>query len=326
MDYLSQINIVLYAIKQLDISKLVLKTETSERTGVNFIINKNFQIFISNKETILVNNEHMVDAEIFKIFFKTLENSSNINKIKLFLNKINISIADDVCKYLEKSSLSNLTITGSGMGDEYVIAIGQNLENNLNLRVLKMPNCQITQHGISVLANGLIKNNHLHKLILSSTQHHDSNSVINLEHRNKIGGDGIKDLTNALRKNKTLEILGLQNCQIDNNGFIAIADLIHEKCAIKDLDISENFIDMNIFYKLMKSLKKNSTLEQLNLKNVLDYEYRRKKMHKSELKCFNSLKHNKTLKYLNLEHNFNSAKLKKKLNKVLRHKVVDVRI
>ena len=87
---------------------------------------------------------------------------------------------------------------------------------------------------------------------------------------NKIGNDGLYFLQRGLKTAKSLTYLSLAYCNIDETGIKFLADIIPSSiCSIKTLVLAGNPLKNAGLNILINALNSNTSVEELNLNNIL---------------------------------------------------------
>ena len=87
---------------------------------------------------------------------------------------------------------------------------------------------------------------------------------------NKFGNEGLFQLVNGLKLSKTLTYLSLAYCDINENGIKYITDyLASGSCTIEKLNLQGNALKNAGMNALVQSLVVNTSIEELNINNIL---------------------------------------------------------
>jgi len=124
------------------------------------------------------------------------------------------------------------------------------------LTILDISNNKISAHGIPYIFNGLSINNSIKSLNLSQNNF-------------KKCPTKIAEISYALTKNKTLNILNMSNCKITDKIACEIAKGLEINLGIKTLILSNNFIEDLGAKSIGFSLVKNKNLLELDLSSNL---------------------------------------------------------
>lgn len=243
--------------------------------------------------------------------YYSLPNMLKINKTLKYLNlsSVLLNTDDDAHKTVISSILKYnnileyLILRNNKIRNSSCNLIADNLKENTSLLYLDISNNCIKNKGFKSLVKMLMKNKTLQYISFNSTTLIKKKTCdllgevlqINntLQHLN-LSYNILEDknvIFKSLRKNSTLKYLELSCNQISDCFYLK--EMIMENTTLTHLDLSYNEIDIEIelHYHLINALKKNNTLEYLNISNNL-FSYKEK--------CFiaDMLKTNNSLKYL----------------------------
>jgi len=133
----------------------------------------------------------------------------------------------------------------------------EEFENSFNTVILGLKqNIPITVLSLKINDNGI-------KKIVEALKINKTITRLDLNN-NKISNGGAKALAEALKTNKTLILFNISNNNIGYDGGIAIADALKINTTLLDLNLSENKINDGAVY-IADALKINTTLLKLNL-------------------------------------------------------------
>ena len=174
--------------------------------------------------------------------------------------QIPVLLSSSTCK-LQALSLRNNNIKVEG-----AMALAQGLIDNTSLKLLDLTNNQIGSKGTMLLCEALKGNKCMLSLFLNG---------------NKIGTEGAYAISDLLidSKNNLLELHMAWNliCNTGLNSLFTALAMTNQK--LKFLDISYNFIDINIMHNLRLMIERNCTLKYLSINDL----------HRFNLRAVNSL-------------------------------------
>ena len=181
-----------------------------------------------------------------------LSNNSTFQSIDFSHIKIDCERAAALSQLLHGTTLQELTLSYSKLGDNEVTEISQNLKQNCTLKRFSLSSKNIISHnGTLVLACALKQNSALQELIL-----HDVH----------IGDNGTKAIAQALFNNTTLQTLQLSCNEISDDGVIALAKALEHNSSLQILNLGGNDFSTDGAVALARALYYNSSLQELNLK------------------------------------------------------------
>lgn len=122
----------------------------------------------------------------------------------------------------ESSSLEELNLSGSDIGDEEAHILSKVIRTNRKLKKLHLSHNHIGNAGASALAGALKQNAALEHLDLGS---------------NDIGSDGAAAFSDALCLNKTLAEVDFQKNSIDDDGAVCFAQMLTENMSLQNVHI-----------------------------------------------------------------------------------------
>lgn len=149
--------------------------------------------------------------------------------------------------------MQELFLGGTGMGSAGCEAVAQLLEKTVSLRTLSMPNCDINDEALAMVASSIKKHRGhlpLERLQLSF---------------NKITCRGMESLSNAIWGSSTLSELLLDNNEISDTGVQLIATVIPYVRSLETLDVGFNKIKSPGIKLLMKAVAESRSLKHLSL-------------------------------------------------------------
>ena len=148
------------------------------------------------------------------------------------------------------SSLTNLSLISSSIGDSGAASISQILKDNSSLTDLNLRFNEICASGAASLAEALEGNISLTNLDLSW---------------NSIGLSGAASLAEALEANSSLTKLNLCGNDIGNTGAAPLSQALKASRSLTHLNLSGNKIGASGMALLSRALKANSSLTDLDL-------------------------------------------------------------
>lgn len=149
------------------------------------------------------------------------------------------------------SSLTNLSLISSAIGDSGAASISQILKDNSSLTDLNLRFNDICASGAASLAEALEANSSLTTLNLCG---------------NKIGNTGAAPLSQALKASRSLTHLNLSGNKIGASGMALLSRALKANSSLTDLDLSYNEIGAKGATLLAMSLNFKSSLTHLNLR------------------------------------------------------------
>jgi Ran GTPase-activating protein (RanGAP) involved in mRNA processing and transport len=175
------------------------------------------------------------------------------------INSLAASLLSAVSTKVTFHAMQELFLGGTGMGSTGCHAVARLLANSRSLRVLSLPNCDIGDDELSVLAAS-IKHNKDH-LPIESLQL----SFNRITHR------GLETLTNALWGSVTLKELEVDNNEIGDRGAHHIAAIIPGMRTLEVLDVGFNSIKVAGLNILMKTIAESQCLQSVSISgNAID--------------------------------------------------------
>jgi Ran GTPase-activating protein (RanGAP) involved in mRNA processing and transport len=162
----------------------------------------------------------------------------------------------------DKSSflgMQELFFGGTGMGGSGVSSVARLLEKSSCLRVISLPNCNIGDEEVSMLASGIRPNRG--KLPLETIQL----SFNNMTYK------GLEALINAVWGSSTLRELRLDNNEIGDQGAHQVAAILPVIKTLEVLDVGFNSIKVAGLNTLMKAVAETQNLKSLSVSgNAID--------------------------------------------------------
>jgi Ran GTPase-activating protein (RanGAP) involved in mRNA processing and transport len=149
--------------------------------------------------------------------------------------------------------MQELFFGGTGMGTLGCQAVSRLLEKTSCLRVISLPNCDIGDEEVAMLASSIKANKG--RLPVQSIQL----SFNNMTHK------GLESLTNALWGSTTLRELKLDNNEIGDRGAHQVAAILPALKALEVLDVGFNMIKASGLNVLMKAVAESHQLLSLSV-------------------------------------------------------------
>lgn len=181
-------------------------------------------------------------------------------------------------------SLQVLNLGNNLLEDSHTALISNALKTNTSLKVLGLRHCKISSQGGKALFESLRYNQTLEELDLSLNQNiaidraassslaESSLRLLNLS-ENMIDDAGAKEIAEALRHNKTLEVLhlngydGYDSC-IGDSGCKQIADALRHNCTLRELHLQQNDQMSDAGARFLElAFQFNHMLEVLDIRN-----------------------------------------------------------
>jgi Ran GTPase-activating protein (RanGAP) involved in mRNA processing and transport len=155
--------------------------------------------------------------------------------------------------------MQELFFGGTGMGSAGALSVARLLEKSSCLRVISLPNCNIGDEELSMLASGIRPNRD--KLPLESIQL----SFNNITYK------GLEALINAVWGSSTLRELRLDNNDIGDRGAHQVAAILPVVKTLEVLDVGFNSIKAAGLNTLMKAVAETQHLKSLSVSgNAID--------------------------------------------------------
>ena len=303
------INTIINILKNTKlITELNIPCSKSENTFIKSLINnktlsilkmKNYNVSYEHAQTlalVLTSNKNLIELNL-----KGKRNgnaSSNFILESLRINKV----------------LKCLHLVNCYLRNEGGKAIGQMLKYNKTLIELNIKNNEITAEGGKDIASGLKYNKTLLRLDISSNKiegiddafrSNNTLETLNLS-STYLHNERVYELCNTLKDNVRLKHLILKRNSIKEKGIKGIAELLEINKGLNILDLgANNFFGEERGVEIIRALRKNETLTQLNLSGWYI---------EPSQELLNLLRINKTLTHLNLGYSkINGQELSKGL-------------
>ncbi|KAL0492005.1 hypothetical protein AKO1_010097 [Acrasis kona] len=197
------------------------------------------------------------------ILFGNLKTNYALTNINLMKNNINSTHIADMLDLLKKTNSAcnvkklvldgNILQTYVGGKKKHMNSVGQWIQLCHNLTFLDLNNCGLSEAHITSIGEALDPD--LHKIPLKTL----------LMRSNKLSRTSIKPLTNALKKNSTLEHLDISGNDLGVLGANLVAGMLLENKALLQLNLFGNFIEIEGAIMISEALCSNTTLQILDL-------------------------------------------------------------
>lgn len=153
---------------------------------------------------------------------------------------------------MRNSTLKELDISRSGLGNEGVAKLAEALKHNSTLAKLNIAKNTIGNEGASKLAIALKANHTL--------------TMLDIE-QNKIDDQGAAEFAKALIVNSTLTSLNMGQCKIGLTAFKELVDALKANKTLTTLNLSGAMFNYRseVYCKLLEALMHNSTLTTLDI-------------------------------------------------------------
>jgi Ran GTPase-activating protein (RanGAP) involved in mRNA processing and transport len=149
--------------------------------------------------------------------------------------------------------MQELFLGGTGMGSVGCQAVSRLLQKSRSIRVISLPNCDIGDEEVAMLA-------------ASIKQNKDRLPIVSIQLSfNKITHKGLESLTNALWGSTTLKELEVDNNEIGDQGAHHIAAVVPGMSALRVLDVGFNSIKAAGINVLMKTIAESEYLESFSI-------------------------------------------------------------
>ena len=179
------------------------------------------------------------------------------------------------------SSLEELHLSHSAIGQDGATAVSSIIYNNTALKVLDINNNNFGPSGSTIIALALAINTSLEKVFMDNNDIGQDGAPIiaaliannsTLKYlsinANNFGPSGAAMIANALASNASLEYLYMSRNSIGHVGIVAFALAIaNNKTFIKSLSLGDSTINEEMAMLIIRSLHNNSTITYLNLYN-----------------------------------------------------------
>lgn len=150
-------------------------------------------------------------------------------------------------------AMEQLFLGGAGIGPRGCSAISNMVRSTMRLKVLSLPNCDIGDDSVAILASSIKANRD--KLPLESLQ----------LSFNKISCRGMESLSNAVWGSRTLKELLLDNNQIADRGVQQIAAVLPHVKTMETLNVGFNQIKVAGIKLLMKAVVDSTSITSVSI-------------------------------------------------------------
>uniref|UniRef100_A0A8C1U1J9 NLR family, CARD domain containing 3 n=1 Tax=Cyprinus carpio TaxID=7962 RepID=A0A8C1U1J9_CYPCA len=271
-------------------------------------------------------NNHIED-EGARALAEVLQSNRKLTTLNIQKNGIGPEGVKKIGEALKKNeTLQDLNVSSNHLGDLGTVALAQALMVNHVLHTLSLQSNSVSDRGIKALSHALQSNQGLSCLnvfnlclcvcvcvcvcfSLTANLLHDEgvtaiaeamrvNRAITSLHlqENTLGDNGVIALASALRSNSSLSVLYLQGVSAGKSGAVALADALVVNESLHTLDLRGNSIGMEGAKAFSSALKKNRSLRSLNLQeNSLGMD--------GAIFIATALRGNHQLTYINLQGN-----------------------
>ena len=151
----------------------------------------------------------------------------------------------------QNTTLRTISLFSCTNGDVFIAKLlSEGLCLNCGLKEIVLNFCDITSHGVIMLAKAL--------------EHHCTLVELDIAF-NPIGDDGATAVALMLTANENVQKLDISNCKITDVGIEAIGNALVVNTTLNKLDLSYNLITDNGLILLGQKLKNNTSLETLHI-------------------------------------------------------------
>jgi len=263
----------------------------------NYIMGKNIQMVMSalkfnNFIWKIVLNSNKIGEEGMFLLGRVLHYNNKITDLDISLNFLNdkaiglfVKGIDNTFVNLQRLNLSN----NNGLTYESGERIKEILILSPNLKILNISRIHL-EKGILRVFEGLCFNKNLEELICIHTHLNDDilidianffaeyNEIINLKRLNlsdnKFTANGPEEFFNALSNNKSLKELIMYNCKIENNVFDSFCKMIKKNTSIEKINLYNNDLNnMDNLKKLLKIKKLNKVFNNNQNQTGINLEF-----------------------------------------------------
>lgn len=239
---------------------------------------------LSSKNTLKIINLDLkfFDKELYaKNFCNILQNSTNLNKLKITSKNFHRQIIPGILKVIEISnnSLTEIDIFYDKSNEKEIIEFGNCLNYLKILKIFKLYKMKITKNSMDSICTSLLSlNEHLEELDFTDCHLNDNNSMklfellrkcynlryLNLS-ENSLNLNFFQNLLINLNSVKNIiEIIKLRNCQLTEEIGFPLAKFLEECFKIKEINLEKNFLSLDGIKEICKSLKSSKfTLERV---------------------------------------------------------------
>lgn len=252
--------------------------------GGNDITSKSMQSFVNISIHILqglewlLMNHNRVDGSACDLLANVIPSMSRLEGLQLSSNKIGIGGAVNVINALFGSPLKQLWLENTEIGVLDCETLCNLMKSSQSLEYLNIAKNQLSSESVDSIFTGLSHISSLIELDISNSHF----SIANM-----------KVLASVLRDDSkiTLALLGLQDCQISNEGAFQLAAALCTNSTLQTLYLDCNPIGMEGAFSMSNMLQHNTSLEDLFLCDESIGE-------EGVCHLIDTLKHNQTLDQL----------------------------
>ena len=240
-------------------------------------------------QTLYLGNEKLGNGGA-KMLSIALKGNKTLQKLGLWGNGIGCEGAKTLASALETQSLQVLELQGNKVGDEGAIALANVLKTSKTLHTLYLGGSnEITDKGVKEIAAALSTNLSfpLRELTLgwspvtsvgAKALAEALKKDISLQYLGlngtKVGDEGARALATSLETNKHLQTLDLECSGVNDAGVVALAKALEENESLQALKLAKNNVTDEGAKALAKALKMNFTLCELTLNNNINERIR----------------------------------------------------
>lgn len=180
-------------------------------------------------------------------------------ELSLEENKLNDKAINYLSSALQSKDCSIVTL-GLGynsIGDNGAKVLANSLKNNFKLKTIGLYDNELGDIGVSAFGELFLSNNTIETINLS---------------KNFFKYAGLKSLIKGLKFNTGLKVIGMEFCNIYDEGAYLIKELLIENSCLKGINLSNNYISDLGFISICEGLNINSQLTVLSLRrnNISD--------------------------------------------------------
>ena len=193
-----------------------------------------------------------LDDTDMKIFCELIPKLTSLMKLDLGGNSIGCGNAVQILKCLlnHKIPLKTLNLDSTDVGEEDCIIISELIAHN-ELETLWIGCNDLTSNSVASIMQGLLQNNTIQNLDISSSKFSEENSV---------------SLASVLQQSDCqLKELNIQSCVITDEGATQLATALTHNHSLTELDMEDNFIADSGAAALGHMLMHNAVLSELKL-------------------------------------------------------------
>ena len=224
-----------------------------------------------------------LDENGLNLLCKSLSTICKLKYLNLSDNKINNSVAGQLTSALQKiSTLNHLMLCNceiQELGFDMILGTlcGKNVLHHLNvnqniisdqtaakicdviagssfLTKLEISSCNISGHGLRLIAESLLKDNKI------SLEHLNISS-------NTIFSNAAESISNTFQANTSLEYLDLSCCKLSGREFMKICQSLNNNILLTYFNVSHNDITEQVAAEIASIITGNVTLQYVNFQN-----------------------------------------------------------